>query len=110
MMDDPTVNERFAAHVTGIAFSLQLSKAQIIKLVEVAGRGPDGGYTNYFRALRAHDTSVVSGRVLEEKGLVHAPDPQYPGLYELTDPGRLVFDLLKMAGLVERIEAKASAA
>lgn len=103
------INHKFAAHVTGIAFSLQLSRAQIIKLIEVAGR-KDAPYVNLFRLHRAHDTSVVSGRVLEEKGLVFAPDPEFPGLYDLTEPGKLVFELLKMAGLVEQVERKAGAA
>lgn len=103
------INQKFANHVTGIAFSLQLSKAQIIKLIEVAGRN-DAPFTNLFRLNRAHDTSVVSGRVLEDKGLVFAPDPEFPGLYDLTEPGKLVFDLLKMAGLVEQVERKAGAA
>ena len=103
-----SVNAKFAAHVTSLAFSLQLSKPQIIRLVEIATRPNLGG--NLFRILGAYDNSVAAGRALEEKGLVYAKDPSLPGLYTMTEAGELVFQLLQMAGLVEKIEQKVNAA
>ncbi len=108
------VNLKFAQHVTSIAFNLQLSRPQIIKLVDVATRpksengGIFTGRRDLYRILGVPDASVQAGRILEEKGLVFAPNPKYPGLYDLTEPGKLVFQLLQMAGLVQRIEDKAA--
>lgn len=109
------VNLKFSQHVTSIAFSLQLSRPQIIKLVDVAARcyedaGHMGKRRDLYRLLGVPDASVTAGRILEDKGLVYAPDPKYPGFYRLTEPGKLVFQLLQMAGLVQRIEDKVSEA
>lgn len=110
------VNHKFAAHVTSVAFNLQLSKSQIIKLLSIAERNPEDEpglfyhqKRDIFRLMGVPDSSCVSGRVLEEKGLVYAPDPKYPGWYRLTEPGKLVMQLLQMAGLVERIEQRIAA-
>lgn len=105
------VNLKFSQHVTSIAFSLQLSRPQIIKLVDVALRASEvAGYLgkrpDLYRLLGVPDASVTAGRILEDKGLVYAPDPKYPGFYRLTEPGQLVFQLLQMAGLVQKIESK----
>lgn len=103
-------NSRFAAHVTSVAFNLQLSKAQIIKLLSVAENSAEeaGKYNvrkrDLYRLMGVPDSGCVSGRVLEDKGLVYAPDARYPGFYILTEPGRLVMQLLQIAGLVEKIE------
>ena len=106
------IHQKFAQHVTSIAFSLQLSRPQIIKLVDVASNKPKdaGNYSihkrDIYRLMGVPDASCVAGRILEEKGLVCAPDPKFPGFYILTEPGKLVFQLLQMAGLIERIEAR----
>lgn len=106
------IHQKFAQHVTSIAFSLQLSRPQIIKLVDVASNLPEdaGNYSirkrDLYRILGVPDASCTAGRILHEKGLVEAPDPNYPGFYVLTEPGKLVFHLLQMAGLIGRIEAR----
>ena len=108
------INHKFAAHVTSVAFNLQLSRSQIIKLLSIAEREHDEPGRHYrnrdiYRLMGVPDASCVSGRVLEDKGLVYAPDPQFPGFYVLTEPGKLVLQLLQMAGLIERIEQKIAA-
>lgn len=95
------INHKFASHVTSIAFNLTLSKSMVLKLVEVKANR-----SNLFRVIGLNDTAVAAARALIERGLIVAPDPVWPGRYEMTAAGEHVFALLEMAGLVQRIETK----
>lgn len=55
------------------------------------------------RALGMRDTWVGSARCLVDRGLIVAPDPQWPGVFNLTDAGKHVLALLQIAGLAEPI-------
>jgi len=76
----------------------------IIRLCQVAGHANKYDRDIYI-AFGGADTSVGSGRALEERGLVYAPDKKLPGLYKLTEAGELVLGLLKLSGLVQRVES-----
>jgi hypothetical protein len=98
------LNPKFAEACTNIALNLQLSKAQVVMMVQVATRStylPD-----LYRILGMHSVGVGAGRNLESRGLIYAPDPEWPGLYKLTEAGEHVFALLQIAGLVQRITDK----
>ena len=63
--------------------------------------------------MRAHgmiDTAVPSMRRLEERGLVYAPDPEWPGRMVLTDAGKHVHGLLVIAGLATAVQQVEQAA
>lgn len=92
-----TPEQLFAAHVTSATFQLSLSKAMIACLVQIA----NGSKTANLRTSGLYDTVVMTCIRLEARGLIHAPDPQYPGRYEITEVGKLVIQLLQCAGLVE---------
>jgi len=51
------------------------------------------------------DTSVSTRGRLSARGLVYAPDPENPGIYQLTTAGQLVCSLIREAGLHEEFEA-----
>lgn len=103
------VNERFAAHVTSTAFHLSLSRSMIVSLVAIANQKTPGQYGNALRVAGLRDTAVDTNRRLEDRGLIVAPDPKYPGLYEITSAGKLVVELLKEAGLVQDVPSEVAA-
>ena len=74
----------------------------IIALATVAGYA-DRHKRDVYVAFGGFDTAVTSGRALLERGLVRAPDKQFPGNYELTDAGEHVVELLKIAGIIEKV-------
>lgn len=103
-MTDPVINPIFANHVTSIAFNLSLSKNMVVVLTDIASQGAVRRDT--FRALGMPSNFCNGLRGLLERGLVFAPDPQWPGRCEMTDAGKAVFSLLQMAGIVQRIADK----
>lgn len=107
MSDAIEINPLFANHVTSIAFNLSLSKNMVVALVDVEARGePYRGERDTFRALGMPSNFVGGLRGLLERGLVVAPDPEWPGACVLTEAGRHVFALLQCAGIIQRIENK----
>lgn len=99
----PSLNPKFAESCTNVAFNLQLSKAQVVMMVQVAR----GSYLpDLYRILGMHSVAVGAGRNLESRGMIYAPDPEFPGKYKFTEAGKHVFALLQIAGLVQRIESK----
>lgn len=96
-------NPTFAAHVTSTAFNLTLSKSMIIRLVMVANSDI---VSNLYRAAGINDNAVEAGQALKRRGLVWSPNAEFPGIYSLTEAGKLVFELLKIAGLVEPLETQ----
>lgn len=49
-------------------------------------------------------SDITSLSSLAKRGLVYASNPQFPGIYELTEAGEKTYDLLKIAGLTEATE------
>jgi len=107
-MAAPEINPIFAGHVTSIAFNLSLSKNMVVVLTDIAREGSVKRDT--FRVLGMPSNFCNGLRGLLERGLVFAPDPQWPGRCEMTEAGRAVFSLLQMAGIVQRISDKIEAA
>ena len=87
----------FAAHVTQVAFNLSLSRNMVFVL-EAISRGCLASAN--MRAQGMIDTAVPSMGRLKARGLVWAPDPEWPGRCELTEAGKHVLALLRIAGLV----------
>lgn len=103
------MNHKFAAYVTSATFQLSLSRNMIIALTAIANDTWASGVDHY-RTIGLVDGSHVAGASLSRRGLVHSPDPKWPGRYELTDAGRHTFELLKLAGLVEQAQKEEGAA
>ena len=103
-MTDYQINHQFANSVTSIAFNLSLTKNQVVVMSDLASRGAITRDT--FRALGMPSNFVGGLRGLKERGLVYAPDPEWPGICEFTEAGKAVFALLQMAGLIQRIDDK----
>lgn len=99
-------NKRFGDYVTSMAFNLSLSKAMILVLGQIATNTHCTGRRDIYVAFGGHDTYVTSGRCLKDRGLIYSPDKEHPGLYELTEAGALVVELLRVAGLIQKIEAE----
>lgn len=97
------INSQFASHVTSIAFNLSLSKNMVVVMTDIASQ--EQVTRNTFSALGMPSNFVGGIRGLLERGLVYAPDPTWPGSCEFTDAGKAVFELLQMAGIVQRIES-----
>lgn len=97
------MNSKFAEHVTSVAFNLSMTRSMIVVLVSIANKRHATGKQT-LRLIGLPDTSVSTARRLEDRGLIHAPDPKYPGRYDLTRVGELVIELLREAGLVQSIE------
>ena len=96
------MNEQFRHAVTSTAFILTLSKQMIIALVSI--HSGDRSKMDVFKLLGMVDSSYTSAAALKYRGLVIAPDPEFPGVFELTQAGELVLKLLGEAGLVHNIE------
>ena len=109
-MDEPTndqnpdVNQIFRDSVTSLAFSLTLSKSMIVVLSDIGNKN-EAPHCDTFRALGMRSTQIIGMNGLIDRGLAYAPDPKWRGVLKLTKAGELVFELLKVAGLVERVEA-----
>lgn len=102
-----TGNNRFANYVTQVAFNLSLSRNMVFVLDAIAHG------TLASTNMRAHgmiDTAVPSMRRLEERGLVYAPDAEWPGRKVLTEAGAHVHALLVIAGLATVVQQKEQAA
>ena len=100
------INAKFADYATSIAFSVTLSKPQVVTLCDIANKA---GHS-YYMALGMRSTEVQSMAILKRRGLIHAPNEQWPGMCELTDAGKHVFSLLQIAGIAARIEKEVAAA
>lgn len=87
----------FSAHVTQVAFNLSLSRNMVFVLAAIERGGLSSAD---MRGHGMYDTAVPSMRRLRERGLVWSPDTELPGLCELTEAGRHVLALLRIAGLV----------
>jgi len=99
-------NRKFADYVTSVSFNLSLSKSMVIVLAQV--------YTNthcmpksreFYTAFGCRDNYVQTVGCLQDRGLVYSPDAKYPGLVELTAAGKHVVELLKLAGLIQKVQA-----
>lgn len=100
-------NARFASYVTQVAFNLSLSRNMVFVLDAIA----HGQFaTRNMRAAGMIDTAVPSMRRLQERGLVYATDPEWPGRCQLTEAGRHVHALLCIAGLATKPAATEAAA
>lgn len=102
-----TANAKFANHVTQVAFNLSLSRNMVFVLDAIAHGSLA---SSNMRAAGMIDTAVPSMRRLEERGLVYAPDPQWPGRKLLTPAGEHVHALLVIAGLATAVCASEAAA
>ena len=97
-------NEAFANSVTNMAFNLTLSKNMVICLACTAGVA-DIYSRDIFTAFGSYDTAVTSRQALRKRGLIQKMRGQEKeGIYELTEAGKHIFELLKIAGLVQKIE------
>lgn len=108
-------NYIFRDYVTSTAFNLSLTKNMIAFLVWVAAENnPDNNEKSartqsnskpreIFIATTGRYDPVGAGRALERRGLIWSPYPKWPGIFCLTDAGRHVFELLKIAGLIEKL-------
>jgi hypothetical protein len=99
------MNHQFAAYVTSTAFNLSLSRSMIVCLVDIANNDE---YAMGLRIAGLYETTVGTRRKLADRGLIFAPDPKWPGRFELTEAGSLVVELLKVAGLIEAKEKAAA--
>ena len=99
-----TPNSLFANHVTSASFSLSLSKTMIIVLVEIAEMKGKMRTHCVLKANGIRSIWVPTVRCLEDRGLIFAPDKDWPGKFFLTEAGEHVLALLQIAGLV--VEAK----
>mgnify|MGYP000907586947 CR=1 FL=1 len=100
-------NARFASYVTQVAFTLSVSRNMVFVLDAIA-RGNLAGAN--MRSAGMIDTAVPSMRRLQERGLVHATDPNWPGRCQLTEAGKHVHALLVIAGLATKPVANEAAA
>lgn len=120
-----TINTKFRDSVTSLAFHLTLSKAMVVMLTNIADqchssrmvdgklKAPDEEFDNREQWLAlgcARYDFVTTGRALEARGLIHSPHERWPGIYELTEAGNHVFELLKLAGMVELVQIARQAA
>jgi hypothetical protein len=99
-------NARFADYATSIAFNVTLSKPQVVTLCDIANKA---GHT-YYMALGMRSTEVQSIGILKRRGLIYAPDENWPGICELTEAGKNIFALLEIAGIAARIDKEVKAA
>lgn len=93
------INHRFAEAVTQASFSLTLSKPMIAYLACIGY-----GYAPNFRVFGMSGTEVAANRQLLNRGLVYAPNPDWPGATLLTEAGKHVFELLKISGIIVQFE------
>ena len=101
-----THNAKFADYATSIAFNVTLSKPQVVTLCDIANKA---GHS-YYIALGMRSTEVTSMGILKRRGLIYAPNEEWPGMCELTEAGKHVFALLEVAGIAARIEKEVKAA
>lgn len=94
---------QFASSVTSMAFSLNLSRNMIMKMVAIKNGQLQ---LDLWRMAGVPDACVPAGWSLEKRGLVWSPDANAPGLYRLTEAGEHVYALLEIAGLVSPLMAK----
>jgi hypothetical protein len=85
------MSEQFKDYVTGGAFHLSLSRRQTEMLSQMDQYGCSWGY-------------VGTGGALIAKGLCERTDDNGFPKFQLTDAGRAVIPLLKLAGLYTRNE------
>lgn len=101
-MSSNVADRKFAGYVTSIAFQMSLSKSMVINLLDIANDKMRSREGIYIYGLR--DNAVPSRACLEERGLIYAPDPEWPGRYMLSEAGKHVVELLKIAGIAIKVE------
>lgn len=103
------MNSNFRDFVTQTAFDLKLSKRMIVTLVIVMNDDyweEDRVYSRDIYACYGAPEWYVPGiKALNRRGLVYAPDKKQPGIVKLTKAGELVVELLKEAGLIQKVIA-----
>lgn len=98
------INPKFARSVTSIAFNLTLTKNMVVTLFDIATG--ESVRRDTFRLLGMPSNFVSGLNGLLDRGLVYAPDPEWPGRCLMTKEGEHVFALLQAAGIVQQIEDK----
>lgn len=108
-------NAKFASHVTQVAFNLNLSRNMVWILDQICRAdyqvpADDPNYYSDWPTLdmRKHgmrDTAVGGMRSLVARGLIYAPNHDFPGICVPTEAGRHVHALLALAGLVPKLAA-----
>ena len=96
------MNHQFRQAVTSTAFNLTLSKTMIIALVSIANG--DRMRMDVFRHLNMVDSSYNAAEALRRRGLIEFLNSTLPGIFTLTQAGKLTLELLKEADLVCDIE------
>lgn len=91
----PNYNPVFAEYVSSVSFQISLTRNMILKLFSIKN-----DEWNVYRAAGIADASCVSANAVIRRGLAHAPDPQYPGILELTEAGEHVYALLEISGQI----------
>lgn len=84
------MNKNFCNYATGLAFRVELTKAQVKALITVASPRNSVMQLQLIQP-KSYDTLV-------HKGLIERTEKEFI----LTKPGKLVFKLLEEAGLVNR--------
>lgn len=112
------INHAFANYSTRVSFNLTLTKTQVFYLWSIAERRflsvhDEKGMPGAPEAPR-HDLFVPSARGLIERGLVYRKEverfEEHVWPYELTEAGKHVYELLKIAGIVAASPAQDKAA
>ncbi|MCU4406668.1 hypothetical protein [Acinetobacter junii] len=90
------MNNNFIDYTTGGAFNLSLSRRQIESFTYFAS-------TDQFVHVPSKSTqALIDKGLLESVPVAEACDPNYPCL-RITEEGKLVWELLKMAGLAKEL-------
>lgn len=103
------INHAFANYSTRVSFNLTLTKTQVFYLWQIAERNFVSVHSGEVKPgspeMPRHDIFVPSVRGLIERGLVERNDLDEIGVgvwpYELTEAGKHVYELLKLAGLIQ---------
>lgn len=96
----PRYNPVFAEYVSSVSFNVTLTRNMILKMVSIKTDALD-----VYRRAGVACACCVSADALLRRGLAWAPDPQKPGILELTEAGEHVYELLKISGQVQPLEA-----
>lgn len=115
-------NKVFSEYVTSTAFNLSLSKNMVAFLALVACEdnpcddekkarlGRNEAARKQYASRAGRYDPIGAGRALLARGLIWSPYENWPGVYCLTDAGRLVVQLLVVAGMIEVANPESEAA
>jgi len=110
------INHEFRDFVTSSVFHLHLSNNMISFLAYVFERYKAcNGSIKYedqedfvrFIGAGGRSDHATPARALFRRGLIYSPIPDWPGIYHPTEAGKHVFELLKIAGLIESVQSSA---